>query len=148
MKTLPPQPRPWRTGPCERTEGAPPNALVAERVPERRGPRDDVAEAVVQGLARMVAVILTSAFVRQLAERRRRDPNPLPTREGPEALLGQSLIKAIGDGKREQVTTHSVAHSPDGPRTLVLQQVAFPAGHPAQPLAVQAKGCCVSEFSS
>ena len=48
----------------------------------------------MQGLGRMVAVILASVFVRQLAERRRRDPNPLPTREGPEALLGQSLIKA------------------------------------------------------
>ena len=45
--------------------------FVAEQVPERRGPRDDVAEAVLQGLARMVAVIAASAFVRQLAERRR-----------------------------------------------------------------------------
>ncbi len=45
--------------------------LVAEQVPERRGPRDDVAEAVLQGLARMVAVIVASALVRQLAEQRR-----------------------------------------------------------------------------
>ncbi|MDP8948997.1 MAG: hypothetical protein M3N00_01980 [Actinomycetota bacterium] len=45
--------------------------LLAEQVPERRGPRDDVTEAVLQGLARMVAVVLASAFVRQLAERRR-----------------------------------------------------------------------------
>jgi len=45
--------------------------LVAEQVPERRGPRDDVTEAVLQGLARMVAVIVASALVRQLAERRR-----------------------------------------------------------------------------
>ncbi len=45
--------------------------LVAEQVPERRGPRDDVTEAVVQGLARMVAVIVASALVRQLAEQRR-----------------------------------------------------------------------------
>ncbi len=44
--------------------------LLAEQVPERRGPRDDVTEAVLQGLARMVAVILASAFVRQLAKRR------------------------------------------------------------------------------
>ncbi len=45
--------------------------LVGEQVPERRGPRDDVTEAVLQGLARMVAVIAASAFVRQLAQRRR-----------------------------------------------------------------------------
>ncbi len=43
----------------------------AQQVPERRGPRDDVPEAVLQGLARMVAVIVASALVRQLAERRR-----------------------------------------------------------------------------
>ncbi len=45
--------------------------LVAEQVPERRGPRDDVTEAVLQGMARMVAVIIASALVRQLAEQRR-----------------------------------------------------------------------------
>ncbi len=45
--------------------------LVAEQVPERRDPRDDVTEAVLQGLARTVAVIVASALVRQLAERRR-----------------------------------------------------------------------------
>ena len=45
--------------------------LVGELVPERRGPRDDVAEAVLQGAARLVAVILASAFVRGLAEQRR-----------------------------------------------------------------------------
>lgn len=45
--------------------------LVAEQAPERRGPRDDVTEAVLQGLARMIAVIVASALVRQLAERRR-----------------------------------------------------------------------------
>ena len=44
--------------------------LVAEQVPERRGPRDDVTEAVLQGMARMVAVIFASAFVRQLAKQR------------------------------------------------------------------------------
>ena len=43
--------------------------LLAERVPERRGPRDDMTEAVLQGLARMAAVIVASAFVRQLARR-------------------------------------------------------------------------------
>ena len=45
--------------------------LLTEQVPERRGPRDDVMEAVLQGAARMVAVIVASALVRQLAEQRR-----------------------------------------------------------------------------
>lgn len=45
--------------------------LVEEQVPDRRGPRDDVTEAVLQGLARMVAVIAASALVRQLANQRR-----------------------------------------------------------------------------
>ncbi len=45
--------------------------LVAEQVPEKRGPRDDVAEAVLQGAARAVAVIFASALVRGLAEQRR-----------------------------------------------------------------------------
>ena len=45
--------------------------LVGEQVPERRDPRDDVTEAVLQGMARMIAVIVASALVRQLAERRR-----------------------------------------------------------------------------
>ncbi len=44
--------------------------LVAEQVPERRGPKDDVTEASLQGMARVVAVIVASALVRQLAERR------------------------------------------------------------------------------
>ncbi len=42
--------------------------LIAEQVPERRGPRDDVTEAVLQGAARMTAVIVASALVRQLAK--------------------------------------------------------------------------------
>ncbi len=50
---------------------APLKKLVAEQVPERRGPTDDVTEAVLQGMARMVAVILASALVRGLADRRR-----------------------------------------------------------------------------
>lgn len=45
--------------------------LVADLVPERRGPTDDVTEAVVQGMVRMVAVIVASAVVRGLAEKRR-----------------------------------------------------------------------------
>ncbi len=45
--------------------------LVAEQVPGKRGPREDVAEAMLQGAARIVAVIVASAFVRGLAEQRR-----------------------------------------------------------------------------
>ncbi len=45
--------------------------LVADLVPERRGPADDVTEAMLQGIARMLAVIFASAVVRGLAERRR-----------------------------------------------------------------------------
>ena len=42
--------------------------LIAEQVPERRSPKDDVAEAALQGAARMTAVIVASALVRQLAK--------------------------------------------------------------------------------
>ncbi len=42
--------------------------LIAEQVPERRGLRDDVVEAVLQGAARMTAVVVASALVRQLAK--------------------------------------------------------------------------------
>lgn len=45
--------------------------FITEQVPERRGARDDVTEAVLQGLARTAAVILASALVRQLARRGR-----------------------------------------------------------------------------
>ncbi len=41
--------------------------LVAELVPGKRGPREDVAEALVQGGARMSAVVLASTLVRALA---------------------------------------------------------------------------------
>ena len=45
--------------------------LVADLAPERRGPADDVKEAVLQGMVRVVAVIVASAVVRGLAEKRR-----------------------------------------------------------------------------
>lgn len=45
--------------------------LVADLVPERRGPADDVTEAILEDIARMVAIILASAVVRGLAESRR-----------------------------------------------------------------------------
>ncbi len=45
--------------------------LVADLVPERRGPADDATEAVLQGMVRMVAVIVASVVVRGLSHRRR-----------------------------------------------------------------------------
>jgi hypothetical protein len=44
--------------------------LLSEHVPERRGARDDVAEAVLQAAARLAAVMIASGLVRQLARRR------------------------------------------------------------------------------
>jgi hypothetical protein len=45
--------------------------LVADLVPERRGPADDATEAVLQGMVRMVAVIVASVVVRELSNSRR-----------------------------------------------------------------------------
>jgi hypothetical protein len=45
--------------------------LVADLVPERRGPTDDATEAVLQGMVRMVAVIVASVVVRGLSNSRR-----------------------------------------------------------------------------
>ncbi len=41
--------------------------LVAELVPGKRGPREDVADALMQGAARTAAVIIASTLVRGLA---------------------------------------------------------------------------------
>ena len=41
--------------------------LVAEQIPERRGVRDDLTEAALQGLVRMTAVFAASLLVRRLA---------------------------------------------------------------------------------
>ena len=41
--------------------------LVAEQIPGRRGPREDATEALMQGAARMTAVVLVSTAVRVLA---------------------------------------------------------------------------------
>jgi hypothetical protein len=46
------------------------NNFVAEQIPERRGVKDDLTEAVLQGLVRMVAFFAASLLVRQLAGRR------------------------------------------------------------------------------
>ena len=45
--------------------------LVADLVPERRGPADDATEAVLQGMVRMVAFIIASVVVRGLSNSRR-----------------------------------------------------------------------------
>ncbi|MDQ3589960.1 MAG: hypothetical protein M3392_06925 [Actinomycetota bacterium] len=45
--------------------------MISEAVPERRGVRDDVTEAVLQGIARMAAVVAASLLVRWLASRMR-----------------------------------------------------------------------------
>ena len=44
--------------------------MISEAIPERRGVRDDVAEAVLKGATRAVAVIIASVVVRWLAGRR------------------------------------------------------------------------------
>lgn len=45
--------------------------LVADLVPERRRPVDDATEAILQGMGRVVAVIVASAVVRGLTESRK-----------------------------------------------------------------------------
>jgi hypothetical protein len=43
--------------------------FIEEQIPERRGIGDDVAEAILQGLARATAIFLASVVVRQIARR-------------------------------------------------------------------------------
>ncbi|QIN82422.1 hypothetical protein GBA63_06995 [Rubrobacter tropicus] len=45
--------------------------FIGEQIPERRGVKDDVMEAVLKGLARAAALTIASIIVRQLALRRR-----------------------------------------------------------------------------
>jgi len=45
--------------------------FIADEVPERRGIRDDVTEAILKGLVRAVALTLASLIVRQIAASRR-----------------------------------------------------------------------------
>lgn len=47
------------------------NILLAEKVPGNRGPNEDVVDAAVQAGVRMIAVILASALVRQLANQQK-----------------------------------------------------------------------------
>jgi hypothetical protein len=45
--------------------------FIEEKIPERRGIKDDLTEAVLQGLVRAVALVLASLIVRALAASRR-----------------------------------------------------------------------------
>ena len=45
--------------------------FIGEQIPERRGIKDDVTEAVLKGAARTVALVIASVLVRQLAASRR-----------------------------------------------------------------------------
>ena len=45
--------------------------FIGEQVPERRGVKDDVTEAVLKGIARIAALTVASIIVRQIAARRR-----------------------------------------------------------------------------
>ncbi len=45
--------------------------FIEEEIPERRGIRDDLTEAVLKGLVRMVALVVASVIVRRLAASRR-----------------------------------------------------------------------------
>ena len=47
------------------------NNFIDEQIPERRGIKDDVTEAVLQGLVRIAAIFVASVIVRQVAQRRR-----------------------------------------------------------------------------
>jgi hypothetical protein len=45
--------------------------FIGEKIPERRGIKDDLTEAVLQGLVRAVALVIASMIVRRLASSRR-----------------------------------------------------------------------------
>ena len=45
--------------------------FIGEQIPERRGIRDDVTEAALKGLVRVVALVAASVIVRQIAASRR-----------------------------------------------------------------------------
>ena len=45
--------------------------FIGEQIPERRGIRDDITEAVLKGIVRAVALTLASVIVRQIASSRR-----------------------------------------------------------------------------
>jgi hypothetical protein len=45
--------------------------FIEKKIPERRGIKDDLTEAVLQGLVRAVALVVASVIVRKLASSRR-----------------------------------------------------------------------------
>ena len=45
--------------------------FIAEQIPERRGVKDDLTEAIIKGAARIVALTIASIVVRQIAASRR-----------------------------------------------------------------------------
>ncbi len=49
---------------------SPLSKFIDEQIPERRGLGDDVAEAILEGLARAAAIFLASVLVRQIANAR------------------------------------------------------------------------------
>jgi hypothetical protein len=49
----------------------PVNNFIDEQIPERRGAKDDLLEAVLQGAVRMTAFFVAPLPVRKLAEMRR-----------------------------------------------------------------------------
>jgi hypothetical protein len=49
----------------------PVNNFIGEQIPERRGAKDDLLEAILQGAVRMTAFFAASLLVRKLAEMRR-----------------------------------------------------------------------------
>jgi hypothetical protein len=49
----------------------PVNRFIDERIPERRGAKDDLLEAALQGAVRMAAFFAASVLIRKLSEMRR-----------------------------------------------------------------------------
>ena len=49
----------------------PVNRFIDEQIPERRGAKDDLLEAILQGVVRMTAFFAASVLVRKLVEMRR-----------------------------------------------------------------------------
>lgn len=49
----------------------PVNRFIDEQIPERRGAKDDLLEAILQGAVRMTAFFAASLLVRKIAEMRR-----------------------------------------------------------------------------
>ena len=74
--------------------------FVAEQMPGKRGPREDATEALMQGAARMTAVVLVSTVVRALAgggltgNRRRSDDDGAAAGKGREERA-KTVLKVL-----------------------------------------------------